>query len=84
MNPNTMNRAFPAKQIPDVDEYIYLIRREDTGSVIPASKERASAFKYHEDLTKNNPDTEFVLYRAIKAMKNKSTTTHQLLAKDLE
>lgn len=84
MTPSTMNRAFPAKQIPEIDEYEYLIRRSDNGAIIPASKERASAFKYHEQLAKNNPDVEFILYRAVKAMKNKSTTTHQLLAKDLE
>lgn len=74
----------PGKQIPDVDDYVYLIIRTDSGACIPSSKERASAFKYHEELAKNNPDVEFILYRAVKAMKNKSTTTHQLLAKDLE
>ena len=84
MNPYVMNRAFPAKEIPEIDEYEYFIRRSDTGACIPSSKERASAFKYHEELAKNNPDVEFILYRAVKAMKNKSTTTHQLLAKDLE
>lgn len=84
MNPNTMNRAFPAKEIPDYDEFIYIIRDTTDGSFIDGSKERKSSFKTLEELALKHPDREFVLYRAIKAMKNKSTTTHQLLAKDLE